>query len=72
MRVAGYEAFLYCTEQSVTIMKRLAGCQLHCVQAGAVRALSLSDETLFLAGSGRVRAMDVSSGGHAGERLVRS
>ncbi|CAE7224575.1 unnamed protein product [Symbiodinium sp. CCMP2456] len=36
-------------------------------EASGIQALSLSDETLFVGAAGRVRAMDVSSGGHAGE-----
>ena len=42
-----------------------------CSQAGAVQAMSIFDDTLFLGSAGRVRAMDVSSGGHAGEQHGR-
>ena len=34
--------------------------------------MSLSDETLFVGAAGRVRGMDVASGGHAGEWLAAS
>ena len=41
--------------------------QLAFAEASGIQAMSLSDETLFVGAAGRVRAMDVSSGGHAGE-----
>ncbi|CAE7813645.1 unnamed protein product [Symbiodinium sp. CCMP2592] len=36
-------------------------------EASGIQAMSLSDETLFVGAAGRVRAMDISSGGLAGE-----